>query len=122
MVQNFLIIIWEGSKIIFLQFNCFEKLLSVRIYLLRWKPFKNIPPATVILALFIIFLLCILAAHCVTNNYGDVLEENDYLVGAGKLYNKYRAPEDTHAQYLQVYFISSNLILLVADELLTVEG
>ncbi|XP_023310759.1 uncharacterized protein LOC108917697 isoform X2 [Anoplophora glabripennis] len=42
------------------------------------------------------------AAHCVTNEYGDVMPADKYAVGAGKLFNKYEAPEDDHAQYLQV--------------------
>ncbi|XP_018574095.1 uncharacterized protein LOC108913103 [Anoplophora glabripennis] len=42
------------------------------------------------------------AAHCVTNDYGDVLPKEDYLVGVGKLYNKYQAPEDKFAQYLEL--------------------
>lgn len=47
-------------------------------------------------------LLLFLAAHCVTNDYGDVLPKEDYIVGAGKLYNEYMARKDQFAQYLQV--------------------
>ncbi|XP_018569609.1 uncharacterized protein LOC108909690 [Anoplophora glabripennis] len=42
------------------------------------------------------------AAHCVTNDYGDVLPKENYMVGVGKLYRRYQAPQDTRAQYLEL--------------------
>ncbi|KAG5892108.1 hypothetical protein JTB14_008077 [Gonioctena quinquepunctata] len=42
------------------------------------------------------------AAHCVTNDYGDALPENDFEVVAGKYYNKYGDTRDTKAQYMKV--------------------
>lgn len=45
-----------------------------------------------------------LAAHCVTDSQGGVLPKENYLVGVGKLYRKYLAPEDTHAQYSEASY------------------
>ncbi|XP_018574097.1 uncharacterized protein LOC108913104 isoform X2 [Anoplophora glabripennis] len=42
------------------------------------------------------------AAHCVTNDYGDTLNKEDFLIGAGKLYSKHNASQDTRAQYLML--------------------
>ncbi|XP_018569615.1 limulus clotting factor C [Anoplophora glabripennis] len=42
------------------------------------------------------------AAHCVTNDFGNVLPTEDYLIGVGKLYRSYQAPEDKNAQYLEL--------------------
>ncbi|XP_018569606.1 uncharacterized protein LOC108909686 [Anoplophora glabripennis] len=42
------------------------------------------------------------AAHCVTNDYGNVLPKQNYKVGVGKLYRRYQATEDTRAQYLEL--------------------
>ncbi|KAJ8980927.1 hypothetical protein NQ317_011570 [Molorchus minor] len=46
--------------------------------------------------------VCQPAAHCVTNNYGDVQPAGDFSVGAGKLYNKYNDSRDPDAQYLEI--------------------
>lgn len=43
-----------------------------------------------------------LAAHCVTNDYGDKLRPEEFMVGAGKYYSKYQDTRDVGAQYSQV--------------------
>ncbi|VEN52176.1 unnamed protein product [Callosobruchus maculatus] len=48
------------------------------------------------------------AAHCVTDEDGNVLAVNKYKVGVGKLYNKYNDTNDTKAQYLDISSIISN--------------
>nr|CAH7735065.1 unnamed protein product [Callosobruchus chinensis] len=48
------------------------------------------------------------AAHCVTDEDGNVLAVNKYKVGVGKLYNKYNDKNDTKAQYLNISSIISN--------------
>ncbi|KAJ8964582.1 hypothetical protein NQ314_004886 [Rhamnusium bicolor] len=58
--------------------------------------------------------VCQPAAHCVTNDYGDALSKENYLVGAGKIYNKYNDTRDKKAQYLQEGGLPS-------DELRTLE-
>ncbi|CAH2015457.1 unnamed protein product [Acanthoscelides obtectus] len=48
------------------------------------------------------------AAHCATDEDGNVLAVNKYKVGVGKLYNKYQDEKDTKAQYLNISNIISN--------------
>ncbi|XP_018574094.1 uncharacterized protein LOC108913102 [Anoplophora glabripennis] len=45
------------------------------------------------------------AAHCVTNEFGNTLPVELYLIGVGKLYSEYKASNDTRAQYLELFKI-----------------
>ncbi|CAH2015450.1 unnamed protein product [Acanthoscelides obtectus] len=48
------------------------------------------------------------AAHCVTDENGNLLAVNKYKVGVGKLYNKYQDEKDNKARYLDIASIISN--------------
>ncbi|KAJ8955115.1 hypothetical protein NQ318_009008 [Aromia moschata] len=54
------------------------------------------------------YKLIVTAAHCVTNNYGEIYAPENYIVAAGKLYNKFEDPRDPRPQYLQVFYILAN--------------
>ncbi|XP_018569612.1 uncharacterized protein LOC108909692 isoform X2 [Anoplophora glabripennis] len=42
------------------------------------------------------------AAHCVTNEYGELPPIENYIVGAGKFYNNFNDSRDVQAQYSQI--------------------
>lgn len=47
-------------------------------------------------------ILLFLAAHCVTNEYGESLPKENYFIAAGKFYNNFNDSRDEQAQYSQV--------------------
>ncbi|XP_018569614.1 uncharacterized protein LOC108909693 [Anoplophora glabripennis] len=75
----------------------------------------------------------ITAAHCVTNDFGDKLRPEEFMVGAGKYYNKFRDPRDVQVQYSEVARIVvksgyrgaaqrflADLALLITKDLITI--
>jgi hypothetical protein len=50
----------------------------------------------------------LLAAHCITDVYGKMLNKEDYLVAVGKHYRKYDDPRDSnHSQTSVVSWINN---------------
>ncbi|XP_018569610.1 uncharacterized protein LOC108909691 [Anoplophora glabripennis] len=90
--------------------------------------FSNICGATLVSQRVVIT-----AAHCVTNDFGDKLRPEEFTVGAGKYYNKFRDPRDVRVQYSEVARIVvksgyrgapqrflADLALLITKDLITI--
>ncbi|XP_050516955.1 uncharacterized protein LOC126891728 isoform X5 [Diabrotica virgifera virgifera] len=85
-------LLWGGR-----QANDYEFPWVIAVFKISGTGFENICGGTLISRKVVIT-----AAHCVTDTYGNALDQNKFQVAAGKVYNAFGDKRDVHAQYRKI--------------------